>query len=189
MEKFPEQSQINRLLHNFSGQLYQVDHLFETLLMTFGLCRDQAKVNFDFDCTGKDYFNLFAHFTSESMMASEVFRYYNGRQNIEALIKGEKHSLHIIAMKTRSFAANYAFLYFAVIVFNLLAWFKHRVLKGTNLEHLGLHDLTTKLMHIPAQIQFNDEQLELALPSQHPMIRELSQPPRADQTGAGDQYF
>jgi len=346
MEKFPEQSQINRLLHNFSGQLYQVDHLFETLLMTFGLCRDQAKVNFDFDCTGlvvygeqfelcrkgyfsrrpgskgyqlslgytfgyspceilslhldpgnfhpsgrfwdaifqaaeilgsldrigviradgaqgsganiqgliemdlgfivkgysphtarvfaremtheqweaidlftrvadlglrkihscryqvrtilvealdarreKDYFNLFTHFTSESMMAPEVFRYYNGRQNIEALIKGEKHSLHIIPMKTRSFAANYAFLYFAVIVFNLLAWFKHRVLKGTNLEHLGLHDLTTKLMHIPAQIQFNDKQLELAFPSQHPMIRELSQPPRADQAGAGDRYF
>jgi hypothetical protein len=121
-----------------------------------------------------DYFNVFTHFPPDLMSAPEVFHYYNGRQTIEALIKGEKYSLHITPMKTRSFAGNYAFLYFAAIVFNLLAWFKCHILKGTDLEHLGLNDLTSKLMQIPAQLQYNNHQLELAFPSQHPLIKQLA---------------
>lgn len=337
MEQFPEQSQINRLLHSFSGHLGQLDQLFETLLRTYGLCQRQQKVNLDFDSTGlvvygntfelcrkgyfsrcrgskgyqlslgytfgyphseilslhldpgnfypgarfwdaiyqaaeilgslerlgiiradgaqgsgpnleglieldrefvikgyspqtarifardirfeqwepvdlftrvadlglrkitncrplvhvvlvetlnprrweMDYFNLFTHLKSP-MSAPEIFDFYNARQNIEALIKGEKYGLHITPMKTRSFAGNYAFLYFVAITFNLLSWFKHDVLKGTGLEHLGLYDLTSKLMQIPAQFQVNNNQLELAFPNQHPMIKQLDQPPAAD---------
>jgi hypothetical protein len=112
-----------------------------------------------------DYFNVFTHFQPEVMSGPEVFHYYNARQTIEALIKGEKYSLQITPMKTRSFAGNYAFLYFAAIVFNLLAWFKHHILKGTDLEHLGLNDLTSKFMQIPAQFQYKNNQIELAFPS------------------------
>jgi hypothetical protein len=52
MEKIPEQSQINRFLNSFAGQLFQLDQLFETLLRTYGLWQQQEKVNLDFDCTG-----------------------------------------------------------------------------------------------------------------------------------------
>jgi hypothetical protein len=336
MEKFPDQSQISRFLHAFNGQLFQLDHLFETLLRTYGLWQQQEKINLDFDCTGlviygdtlefcrkgyfarhpgskgyqlsltstfgyatseifslhldpgnshpnarfwdgiyqaaeicgldrigvvradaaqgsgpniqelielglgfaikgysvltarnfahrvvheqwdnidlftrvadlglqkihkcrypvrtilvetvnargrMDYFNVFTHFQPEVMSGPDVFHYYNARQTIEALIKGEKHSLQITPMKTRSFAGNYAFLYFAAIVFNLLAWFRYHVLKGTDLEHLGLNDLTSKLMQIPAQFQYKNNQIELAFPSQHPLIKQLVRSQAAD---------
>jgi hypothetical protein len=65
-------------------------------------------------------------------------------------------------------------------VFNLLAWFKHHILKGTELEHLGLNDLTSKLMQIPAQFQYKNNQIELAFPSQHPLIKQLVRSPAAD---------
>ncbi len=53
MVHFPEQSTINRLLHQFSSaSLLQLENMFEQLRLQFGIYHQQPKVNFDFDNTG-----------------------------------------------------------------------------------------------------------------------------------------
>jgi hypothetical protein len=53
LERFPDQSQINRFLRRFDlSNIRELDTIFEQLLRLHGLWRMQPKVDIDFDCTG-----------------------------------------------------------------------------------------------------------------------------------------
>ena len=121
-----------------------------------------------------EFSHLYVRLTLEKMSAPEVFDFYNKRQNIEALFNCEKNGLHLTPMKTRKFASSLAFLYFNVFTFNLLNWFKHRMLKNTQLENMGLSEFVDKLMKIPAYVKARSRQLELNFPAEHPMIKKLA---------------
>lgn len=120
-----------------------------------------------------EFSHLYVRLTQENMQAPEIYDFYNKRQNIEALFKCEKNGLHLTPMKTRKFASSLAFLYFHVVTFNLLNWFKVEVLKNTPFENMGMGELVEKLMKIPAYVKAWSRQLELNFPNEHPMIKKL----------------
>jgi len=94
---------------------------------------------------------------------------------MEALIKSAKYGLSIKHLRTRRYDSIDNFLQVAAITFNLLAWFRHYLLAQVDLQDLGLCELTHKLMDIPAQCSFQDNQLELKFPTGHPLTLALSQ--------------
>ena len=53
LDKFPDQSQINRFLRRFDlSNISELDYIFEHLLSRYGLWQHEQKVDIDFDCTG-----------------------------------------------------------------------------------------------------------------------------------------
>jgi hypothetical protein len=101
----------------------------------------------------------------------ELFHHYNGRQNIESIIKEDKHGLYITNFRTRKYFGILAFLYFATICYNLLSLFKHHVLKDTGLESMSVIEITNKLMDIPAKVRTQGHQLTLAFPEKHELCK------------------
>ena len=53
LERFPDQSQINRFIRRFTHtNIQELDFIFEQHLQSFGLWRSLEKVDIDFDCSG-----------------------------------------------------------------------------------------------------------------------------------------
>jgi len=53
LNKFPEQSTINRFLRRFDlSNISEIDYIFEYLLRRHGLWHSQQQIDIDFDCTG-----------------------------------------------------------------------------------------------------------------------------------------
>jgi transposase-like protein len=121
-----------------------------------------------------EFSHLYVRLTQRQMSAPEIFDFYNHRQNIEALFNCEKHGMHLTPMKTRKFDSILAFLYFNVMTFNLLNWFKFAMLKNTPFENIGINDFINKLMRIPAYVTTRARQMELRFPAEHPMIKKLA---------------
>lgn len=119
------------------------------------------------------YSHLYTSLSPQQADPQTLFHNYNGRETIEAMIKASKNGLHIRHLRTRSYTAIHAFLYLAAITFNLIALFRATVLKGTDLEDLGLREITDKLMDIPAKCHFNVNQLQLTFPANHPYTNGL----------------
>lgn len=118
----------------------------------------------------KKYSHLYTNLEHD---VEELFHGYNQRQNIEALIKGNKYGLHIDNLRTRKFWGILGFLYFAIMTHNLLVLFRYHVLKGTNLENLSVAEIAQKLMDIPAKIRNQDNQMELIFPENHKLCQKF----------------
>jgi len=121
------------------------------------------------------YSHIYTSLSPQQADAEAVFESYNGRETIEAMIKAGKNGLHIKHLRTRRYVGIQAFLYIAAITFNLIALFRGTVLKGTELQDLGLFEITNKLMDIPAKCNFVGNQLELKFPANHPYANGLIQ--------------
>jgi len=124
---------------------------------------------------GKNSKTIFTHlFTSipkQHLSCVELFSPYNKRQIIETQIKENKNGLSIDNLRTSKFWGIYAFLYIATSVFNLFSLFKETVLVASGLEHLGLTEITDKLMDIPAKIQHKNICTIILLPLYHNFSR------------------
>jgi hypothetical protein len=59
------------------------------------------------------------------------------------------------------------------IAMNLVLKFRHTVLKGTDLQKLGLKELTTRFMNIPAKIEKRNGALVLGFPQRHPLVKQF----------------
>jgi len=121
------------------------------------------------------YSHLYTDLSPQQADAEAVFHRYHQRQSMEAWIKSAKYGLSIKHLRTRRYDSIDNFLQVAAITFNLLAWFRHYLLAQVDLQDLGLCELTHKLMDIPAQCSFQDNQLELKFPTGHPLTLALSQ--------------
>ena len=76
---------------------------------------------------------------------------------------------------SRSFCGVEAFLLHAALTSNLLNWWERRaLLPNTGLPHLGLRQLTRRVIAIPARVlRTPDHRLALVLPAAHPYARRL----------------
>lgn len=53
LDRFPDQSQINRFLRRFDlSNIRELDYIFEQLLCSHGLWRSEQQIDIDFDCSG-----------------------------------------------------------------------------------------------------------------------------------------
>lgn len=120
--------------------------------------------------------HLYTSIPQKEMDCVETFICYNERQNIESLIKGDKNGLYITNLRTRNFFGIEGFLYFAFITHNLLSLFRKEVLSGSGLGHLGVKELTQKLMNIPAKFQREENKINLLFPLYHCLLGSLRSP-------------
>ena len=121
------------------------------------------------------YSHLYTSLLPEQADAEHIFRRYNGRQCIEALVKSAKYGLSIEHLRTRRYHPIENFLQVAAITFNLLSWFRAYMLAQVNLHTLGLCDLTRTLMTIPAKCARQNNKLRLTFPARHPLAPALAQ--------------
>ncbi|MGH9340326.1 MAG: transposase [Acidobacteriota bacterium] len=119
------------------------------------------------------YSHLYTNRSPQEADAEAIFHCYNERRSIESLIKSAKYGLSIKHLRTRSYVPIENFLLLAAMTFNLLSWFRHYFLAQIDLDHLGLCEMTHKLMDIPAQYRLQNNQLELKFPERHPLTPAL----------------
>jgi len=119
------------------------------------------------------YSHIYTNLPPSQADARQIFEGYNQRQCIEALIKSAKAGLCIRHLRSRRYVAIQNFLRLAAITFNLLAWFRYYLLAQLDLGDLGLAEITSKLMDIPAHCSRSDTQLVLRFPERHPLTSAL----------------
>jgi len=117
---------------------------------------------------GKKYTTLYTLLNKEP---EQLFQQYNERQNIESIIKQEKHGLYITNFRTRQYLGILSFLYMSVMCYNLISWFRYHVLKNTGLGYMSTTEIINTLMDIPAKIKVQGKQLTLAFPENHELCK------------------
>lgn len=119
------------------------------------------------------YSHLYTTLQDDLADAATLFHVYNARQRVEALFKEAKQGLSLSPLRTRKYLPIECFLILCAITFNLLVGFRHRLLAQLDLDHLGLREITHKLMDIPARVSVHPLQLQLQFPARHPLTSAL----------------
>ena len=122
---------------------------------------------------GPEYSHLYTTIDKLEKEPVEIAHHYNKRQIIEAEIKAERNGPKLNHLRTRSFWGIYSFMIHLALAMNLVLMFRHTVLKGTALQELGLKELTTRFMNIPAKIENRNGNLLLGFPQRHPLVKQF----------------
>lgn len=122
---------------------------------------------------GPEYSHLYTSISKHDKEPVEIANQYNGRQIIEAEIKAQRNGPQLNHLRTRSFYGIYSFLLHLAMAMNLVLKFRHTVLEGTALQELGLKELTTRFMNIPAKIERQNRTLVLGFPERHPLVNQF----------------
>jgi len=107
--------------------------------------------------------------TNRSDAPEEVWRYYNGRCNVENPIKEGRLGLSMDEVCSHNWAANALHNWLALLAANCLGWFQERVLGWVRREQIA--GLREKLLRIPARLIRTGRQWVLHLSAYYPHIR------------------
>ncbi len=113
---------------------------------------------------GPEYSHLYTSISKHEKEPLEIAHQYNERQIIEAEIKAERNGPKLNHLRTRSFYGIYSFMLHLAMAMNLVLKFRKTVLKGTSLQELGLKELTTRFMNIPAKVEKKNGAVVLGSP-------------------------
>lgn len=101
--------------------------------------------------------------TNLSLKPVNVWRFYNGRAQVELIIKELKHDYFLTKIPTRSFRANEAYFHLLLFAYNLINWFK-RLSLPLEWQNKTLQTLRSRLILIPAELVRADNRPVLKLP-------------------------
>ncbi|EQB86931.1 hypothetical protein J2Z44_000147 [Clostridium punense] len=110
------------------------------------------------------YSMLITNISSKDMNAVEVFHFYNKRQTIEAFFKMAKNVYHIKNLRTKEFYGIYGFLWLVFITHNIISWFKCSILRGTELENVGVRLLIKRIGNIRGFVERTSEGIRVNIP-------------------------
>jgi len=99
----------------------------------------------------------------------EVWRLYNGRCNVENLIKEGRLGFSMDEVCSHSYAANALHNWLALLAGNLLGWFGEQILKWQQRHSIAL--LREKLLRIPARLIRTGRRWVLRLSASYPHFR------------------
>lgn len=101
--------------------------------------------------------------------------FYEARQTIEGWLSEAADALQLKGLWSRSFCGLEAFLWYAALTSNLLNWWERRaLLPESGVPHLGLRQLISRVISVPARVlRRGDHQLVLLLSAAHPYARRL----------------
>lgn len=119
-------------------------------------------------CLEKDgvkYTYLATNVPLKDMSAREVFRFYNGRQTIEAFIKVCKNTYGIKNLRTKSFFGIYSFLWLVFITHNMISWMKSTVFAETEFGDFGINTIVRKFGFLTAEVIESKDHVEIKLPT------------------------
>lgn len=121
------------------------------------------------------YTAIVTNIPAEELSAPDLEPFYEGRQTIEGWLSEATDALQLKGLWSRSFCGVEAFLLHAALTSNLLNWWERReLLPGSGVPHLGLRQLTRRVVTLPARVVCSAEgRLLLLLPAAHPYARRL----------------
>ena len=122
---------------------------------------------------GLVYTMLITNLCHSQMTAVDLFRFYNGRQTIEAFFKQAKGIYAIKNLRTRKYHGIYTFLWLVFITHNLVSWFKTTVLAGTNLETIGITTLIKKAGKVSAHIERSSQGIKIFIAPIRKLVKDL----------------
>jgi len=128
------------------------------------------------DAKGRlDFRHIYTSFSPKEMDEVEVAISFRKRTDIEAIIRDNKHGLHIDNLRTKNFYGIWAYLFIACATHNLISLFRKRVLSGTGIEDLGIQTITNKLTDIPAKFEKERHKMRILFPAGHELARRFIQ--------------
>lgn len=98
----------------------------------------------------QDYF--LTNLGAEELPVEKVLEIYDDRVTIESYFSDEQYALGARHLRTWRFHGSALFQFLVATTNNLLRWFRHEVLKGTEFEGYGLKRIVHQLMQIPARL-------------------------------------
>jgi DDE family transposase len=87
-----------------------------------------------------------------ALTPAEVIGAYNGRESEEGFFQTEQATFGAAYLRTRHKDGEEAFLWIMASTINLLRWVQHTTFAQTPIEDLGLHQLVTTVICIPATL-------------------------------------
>lgn len=99
--------------------------------------------------------------------------FYEARQTIEGWLSEASEALPLKGLWSRSFCGVEAFLLHVALASNLLNWWERRaLLPASTLPHLGLRQLISRVISLPARVlRAPDQRWLLLMPPAHPYAR------------------
>lgn len=118
-----------------------------------------------------DYF--LTDLTEERMAINRVLETYNDRPTIERYFYDEQYALGARQVRTRHFAGEGMFQYIVATTNNVLRWMKHSVLRGRELEKMGLGRVKHQAMQVPGKIYGGGKGWIVEMPAEHVLVKQL----------------
>lgn len=122
-----------------------------------------------------DYRHIYTSFSPKEMDEVETTLFRRKRIDIEAVIRDDKHGLHIDNLRTKNFWGIWAYLLMACATHNLISLFRDRVLSGTGIEDLGIQTIVKKFADIPAKLEKEQNKMTIFFPVGHELARRFIQ--------------
>jgi hypothetical protein len=110
---------------------------------------------------------------AEDLPAGVCVEIYNGRQTIEAYFKSEQNALGARHVRTHVWAGAAIFQWLVAMTNNVLRWTQQTLFAATELETLGLKQVTHEAMWIPGRVRRAHHEWIVTLERRHPLVRRL----------------
>jgi hypothetical protein len=111
--------------------------------------------------------------SKEELPVEKVLEVYDSRTTIESYFSDEQYALGAKHVRTWRFYGSALFQYLVATTNNLLRWYKHEVLKGTEFEDYGLKRIINQLMQIPALLIQKGRNWTIEFPQRHALAAKL----------------
>lgn len=118
-----------------------------------------------------DYF--LTNLTASELPTATVLDLYDERETIESYFHDERHALGAQHVRTWCHAGSQLFQWLVASVNNLLRWYRHEVLKGTEFEEYGLKRIIGQLMQIGARLTKQGRRWLIEVPQRHAQAMKL----------------
>jgi len=109
----------------------------------------------------------------DELPVERVLSVYDDRATIESYFGEEQNALGAKHLRTGSFAGSAVFQYLVASTNNLLRWFRHAMLKGSEFEGYGLKRIIHQLMQIPARLIRSGRRWSVEFPRHHTQAAKL----------------
>jgi Transposase DDE domain group 1 len=111
--------------------------------------------------------------SKEELPVEKVLEVYDSRTTIESYFSDEQYALGAKHVRTWRYYGSALFQYLVATTNNLLRWYKHEVLKGTEFEDYGLKRIINQLMQIPARLIKRGRAWSIEFPQRHALAVKL----------------
>lgn len=111
--------------------------------------------------------------SKEELPAEKVLSVYDSRTTIESYFSDEQYALGAKHVRTWRYWGSALFQYLVATTNNLLRWYRHEVLKGTEFEGYGLKRIINQLMQIPARFIKKGNARTMEFPRSHVLAAKL----------------
>ncbi|MFQ6067490.1 MAG: transposase [bacterium] len=99
------------------------------------------------------YFHLVTTVPERVKDATQLVKFYNARQTIEAFIKTGKNVLNLKHFRVRNFYGIQFTLILGLLAHNFMSWARREIFADTPLARIGIREFVEQAMRVPARLK------------------------------------